>query len=174
MAIDSRFRLVGYRFSRLVLDESPVERAKQESVALQISTTADEPTISVLKFGARKVIELSVSVKVRIAEQSKAKRELKSLDIVCARAIAGFVGRDKADDGNLEAFHADTKDYARSVYWLLRQRVQSLTSLTLLRELVFPLEPSDIINDGGVEATPRKKISTAKRVRNSPKRGEKP
>jgi hypothetical protein len=123
----NQWELVGYRFVRLLIDEGAVsERSGEIELAVQVrfsSMGARE-----LKSG-QTVHELFVQVVVERGGGESAAEEL-----IDAKVVAGFVHRSM--DGDVDVpFHDVLPQAVRSIYWLARQRVHSLLSLTKLRTL---------------------------------------
>lgn len=134
------FQLAGYRFARLIVDEEPENATEGPKVELNVMASADDPSVSEMKFNGRHVIELGLKVDVEVSPETPLKREISSRTLIAVHCIAGFVGTDKKYDGDLEAFAKYAPVFARSVYWLARQRVTSLLSMTKLRNTMLPMD----------------------------------
>lgn len=164
MAEYQKFRTVGYRFARLLVDESPVAAATENEVRLEISVTAETPRVAERDYKSRKVIEVAVKVIVDVTDQHTIP-ETQSREVVHALCLAGFVGLEEKNDGVLEVFEAETDAVIRSLYWLTRQRIQSLLTATSLRHLTLPWEPSKTAQSRTADAMSAAAVGRKKPVR---------
>jgi hypothetical protein len=138
---ESKFALVGYRFARFLVDEAPVNAGSADTqVPLNIEVARSSGEVSNKTYNGRKVIEVEVELKVtpkpRDADEAGAQQE----PVIAVTCVAEFVGVSTTNDGNLELFHAESDTYSRSVYWLMRQRVSSLLSMTRLARVRLPFD----------------------------------
>lgn len=157
--------MLGYRFPRLAIDESPIEQSKgadgDSNAVLKFEVTPIEPYVATERSNNRAIIEAGVLVELRLGDDSSA-----SPHVLLAKCIAGFVGKDQKDDGNVELFLANCGEYARPLYWLARQRLTSLLTMTRMASLKLP---ADV--DAGVQAAqPVGRSKEARRPRRKPPR----
>lgn len=146
------FMMVGARFSRIQIDETAFFSAAAEGYNMAIGVHA--PKVSDQKFGDRSVIEVTVAARV-VPEAEDADAKLAS-EMLLLECVAGFVGDATEYDGDLERFAALSSFYSRAVYWMLRERLQSILSVTLFRhgdDLPWDLDRSTI---AGIERLPSK------------------
>jgi hypothetical protein len=160
MPSTAAFKLVGYRFSRLFIDEEAVDKFKKKgaSAKLVVSFEGDDPEIAQSKWHDRAVIELRIKLGLGVGKGGEAML----FEVKC---IAGFVGRRIADDGNIEQFRDGAQEFARSLYWLSRQRIVSLMTMTRFRSIVLPWD----VPDEADEDRPVVKKKTA--IKRKPARG---
>lgn len=126
-----RFELVGARFSKLIVDEASASPGQE----LNVEITRSEPEISKQQYGDRPVIEIKVGVVGKPLLENDPSLTERAFHVEC---VAGFVGHDPVDDGNLEGFAASMVFYQRSVYWLLRERLDSVFAVTSMRGIHLP------------------------------------
>ena len=153
------FILVGARFSKILIDEDCLLDGKSE---YNVTIEGGAPTVSSHKYDERPVIELKVSM------SAKSEDAVKLNNVFRVECTAGFVSRDGAHDGDLEMFGASKDFFMRAVYWMLRERVDSIFAVTMLRtaqpipwDLVTSL-PEVIDTDNRPKSTRSRKKSTSK------------
>jgi hypothetical protein len=137
MPSTAAFKLIGYRFNRLFIDESAVQKQKAAgSAKLVISFEGEDPVIADSKWNDRTVIELGIKLGLGVPKD----KEAMLFEVKC---VAGFVGRRIVDDGNIDKFGDAAQEFARSLYWLSRQRIVSLMTMTRFRSVVLPWDVPD-------------------------------
>lgn len=153
------FLMVGARFSRITVDERKVSGTAGK-YEIAVSIEGHEPTLSSHTYGDRPVIEqvVSASAVVKGDEQSP-----DAPHVFYVECTAGFVGVEKASDGNLALFKAAEAQFARALYWLVRERIQSVFSVTMLR--AHRQLPWDLLENQIAPSTPSKKSATKKAVK---------
>lgn len=124
-----RFMLVGARFSRITVDETEFTKGKA-NVELVVSIEGPDAAISKHTYNKRPVIELVVRAHALVKGSSETPD---SDDVFRIECTAGFVAVDPKDDGDLDLFKTAEPQFARAVYWLVRERIQSVFSVTMLR-----------------------------------------
>lgn len=140
-----RFQLVGARFSKILIDENSAEADPAQELTIQIGRSG--PAISKHMYGERKVIE----IRVHVSGVSGTKARLKkgavptATDVFTIELTAGFVGSTRDSDGDMEAFREVAEQYYRSAYWMLRERIDSVFAVTVLRGAHLPW---DILSRG--------------------------
>jgi hypothetical protein len=138
----SSFELVGYRFSKLVVNEENFIVEKVGDKVLSIVIASADPKVSHFKYKKRPVIELTVIVSAKVSEPGEDEREDNAAtgpeDFISAHCIAGFVGREESHDGDLVKFAECSAHYVRSTYWLVRQRLASFLTMTTFRTVQLP------------------------------------
>jgi hypothetical protein len=139
-----RFGLAGMRYSRYWYDETVIfEKSKNGVVKGRFDISVSDPAVSVHNYFGRPVVELIASVKQVILPNDEDMTETEAiskdgvdcLEVVC---VAGFVAEHIIHDGNMEAFLENLSLYSRSVYWMVRQRVKTLTASTMLNSDDLP------------------------------------
>jgi hypothetical protein len=148
------FEMVGYRFFNLRIDEGKFHDPKGEKGLIEFSIGASDPKVSETQYQNRKVIELAVTVKA--LQQGGADESF-----LHAECIAGFLGQDKSHDGDVEHFSQCATYYVRSLYWLIRQRLASLLTMTRFRQLRLPADLDLIEVD-----SPKRSSSSGKKTKN--------
>lgn len=146
------FMMVGARFSRIQIDETAFFSTATEGYNMAIGVHA--PKVSDHQFGDRSVIEITVAARV-VPEDESAGAKLAS-EVLLLECVAGFVGDHAEYDGDLERFAPLSSFYSRAVYWMLRERLQSILSVTLFRhgeDLPWDLDRETIV---GIERLPSK------------------
>lgn len=124
--------MVGARFSKLIVDEgSSLLRGDQH---LSVEFLRSKPSLSAQRFGDRPVVELKVSVVATTAANDDAVLD-KIFHVECT---AGFVGLNERLDGDLESFAFCVDEFSRYVYWMLRERLDSVFSVTSLKGTHLP------------------------------------
>lgn len=123
--------MVGYRFANLRIDESPFLAHKTEKGVIEFSIASSDAKVSESLYKDRRVIELGVQVKALNQGGSDE-------SFLVAECIAGFVGQDESLDGDVERFSHCEAFYVRSLYWLIRQRLASLLTMTRFRQVRLP------------------------------------
>lgn len=133
-----QFELVGYRFRNLTIDETLFD-SDSGTVKIAVAVASGEPQLSAQKMKGRPVIELSISVGVNLVDESaEASTSAKQAQFIKAECTAGFVGTDLKDDGQISLFGECKDQVARSMYWLVRQRIVSLLTMTKFRAVQLP------------------------------------
>lgn len=153
--------LVGARFARMQFDETAL--LANEIDSLEVSVEVQPPRVSDHKYGDRRVLEIGVSFSARAADS---KDVPVPLAIEC---VAGFVGRNPEWDGDVARFEPAATLLSRAVYWMLRERLQSLGAVTVLRyakdlpwdlvEIAAPNAPTTV---GSAAKVPKRKKAAAK------------
>lgn len=136
MSIEN-FDLVGVRYTRYHFDETALLDDKRASVATEYRINVDDPRISDFSYQGRKVIEVVITVRQAPSDEGQGDSS-NAKEILAVECVAGFVGTSEADDGNLELFNKSEESWARVIYWLVRQRIRSLTMGTLLDSAALP------------------------------------
>lgn len=126
-AFDS-FVLVGARFAKISVDESKV--LVGDDVKLSVTVECHAPEISPHKYKGRPVIEHVVSAYSVVDDELS---EIETEHVFHVKCVAGFVGVDESHDGDLAFFKKAEATFARAIFWLVRERVQSVFSVTMLR-----------------------------------------
>jgi hypothetical protein len=129
----SEFNLVGARFSKIVVDERAIY--SEEGKDLSIEITRSKPEVSKHKYGERSVIELRVSA---VATMSPAPGDIALDHVFNLECTGGFVSEDSSKDGDLAAFSPFVEQFSRSLYWVLRERLDSVFAITTLRGFGMP------------------------------------
>lgn len=158
-----RFVLVGARFSKISIDESAmVDDAKQYAVTF----TGTNPVVSKHDYAGRPVIELVVGLSATHVDKNDAEHDGVVFGVECT---AGFVGAEEALDGNLEEFNKYKEHFGRSIYWMLRERMDSIFAVTMMR--TAKTLPWDLPTISQVAVGERsKKRSSPKKKRVAPKK----
>ena len=154
-----RFELVGARFSKLIVDETSAIPGQE----LNVEITRSEPQISKQQYGDRPVIEIKVGVVGKPLLDNDPSLAERVFHVEC---VAGFVGQDPQDDANLDAFSASMVFYQRNVYWLLRERLDSVFAVTSMRGIYLPWD----VSASGFYESPGKGSQTKQR-RTKPAKG---
>jgi len=152
------FTMVGARFSRIQIDETAFFNAPTDGFSMAIGVHL--PKVSDQKFGDRSVIEVTVTARV-VPDDQAADVKLAN-EMLLLECVAGFVGDRTQYDGDLERFAALSPFYCRSVYWMLRERLQSILSVTLFRhgeDLPWDLDKETIEGLERIPSKPSKKAS---------------
>lgn len=123
------FLMVGARFSRLTVDERKISGTEGEH-EIAVSIEGRDPTISSHRYADRPVIEQVVSASAVVKGDDDGADGAHLFFIECT---AGFVGTEEKFDGDLKLFKAAEAQFARALYWLVRERIQSVFSVTMLR-----------------------------------------
>lgn len=131
-----RFELVGARFSKLIVDEASGISAGDH---LKVEIARSEPELSRQQYGDRPVIEIKVGVVGKPNRDDDTSLTERVFHVEC---VAGFVGSDPKDDANMDAFAASMVFYQRAVYWLLRERLDSVFAVTAMRGVHLPWDVS--------------------------------
>jgi hypothetical protein len=148
------FQLVGARFSKISVDESVIGDA--ESYSIKVNSTP--PVVSKHKYGERPVIELTIGI---AATPSAAKQADALSHVFIVECTAGFVGKDPAADGDLSRFKTCLELFSRSVYWMLRERLDSIFAITTLRSV--NAIPWDMMREQDVKQIERHTRATKKK-----------
>lgn len=157
------FQLVGVRFSKLIVDEGATPLLGGQELTVQIMRSV--PELSPHRYSDRPVIELKVGV-VATAESKGAEQTLdKVFHIECT---AGFVGSAPDFDGDLDAFKECIEPYARAIYWMLRERLDSVFAVTSMRGTSLPwdINPREM-SPADSKVTVSKKRASAKKKASS-------
>lgn len=130
MSMTSNFRMVGARFSRIAIDEHAFIESEADGFNMEIGVEA--PKISDQKFGERSVIEVVVGARaVGVNDDGS---PAVTGDVFVLQCVGGFVGASPEFDGNLDEFKSSAGVFSRALYWMLRERMQSIASVTILRQ----------------------------------------
>ncbi|MEV8518545.1 hypothetical protein ABZR86_01970 [Dyella marensis] len=143
MSGSNRFRLVGHRFQSISLDESIIRAALKKAggeIDLTVSIGYSNAGLSDDTFNERPVVELAQRVRVQLPRPTSDEGEHSEVAVISY--VAGFVGREKDDDGNLDIFNEDIYDYRRLLFWATRPSAQLILSLSMLRDVVLPWDPA--------------------------------
>lgn len=157
------FKMVGARFSRISVDERQVESGTGDEIGFDVNIECRHPALSTHTFRGRPVIELVVAAHASVTDEEPADPG----ELFYVECTAGFVGVEEKNDGNLELFADAQRAFSRAIFWLVRERIQSVFAVTMLRshkKLPWDLfmEPSP--SESTVEARGRvKKVSSAKK-----------
>lgn len=127
------FKLVGVRFSKIVVDERAI--AFEGGKDLRVVIMRSKPKVSDHKLAEKSVIEMSVSV---VAAMHEAPLEVALDQVFHLECTAGFIPDDMVHDGNLDAFSGSVDQFARSLYWVVRERLDSVFAITTLRGIQMP------------------------------------
>ncbi len=152
------FMLVGARFSRIIIDEHALFSAETDEFSMEIRV--QKAKISDQTFGDRTVIELVVGA--RAVGVSGDEHPALADDVFVLECVGGFVGSDPAYDGDLKQFDASAPFFRRALYWMLRERMQSIASVTLLRQtddLPWDLDTAVASLDAGKALSSKKKTT---------------
>lgn len=153
------FLMVGARFSRIAVDERKVGGA-EGSYEIAVSIEGRDPTISAHTFGDRPVIEQVVSASAVVKGEEEVPDASHVFFIECT---AGFVGTEETFDGDLSLFKAAEAQFARALYWLVRERIQSVFSVTMLR--THRQLPWDLLEHQFAQASREKSLIRKKAVK---------
>jgi len=141
--------MLGYRFSRILVDESPVISAQGNKVRLFVQVGFKDPELSDIKTSeGRSIVEITVDVTVGLGGDDEKPVDQLGSEVLAVRCIAGFATNDDSDEDLLNRFAPHTDGYHKSVYWVARQRAQSLLTETRFRKLVLPWEPTELDDSG--------------------------
>jgi len=157
------FVLVGARFGKVIFDEQNLNTKR-----LEIMVRKGEPAISQHKYGDRSVIELSMTI---IATQHlPATKQLAKVpkEILEVGITAGFVSKQGDLDGDIAAFSEVKEGYFRYIYWMLRERLTSIFSVTSLRVMNVPWELLAITKHSEPALEEASKGRTVKKVAKKP------
>jgi len=156
------FRLVGARYSKLMVDEQPELRNGTE---LDVEITRENAKVSDSKYGERPVIEIKVGMVSSLTDDSNSPtRKVFHVEIT-----AGFVGRSEELDGDLAQFNNFADYYFRGAYWMLRERMDSVFAVTSIRGMnlpwdIVPTQPNPEGKGGVAKPTARKTSKTKARA----------
>lgn len=123
----SKFRLVGARFSRICVNEHALGGNGDKNFRVTIESR--DAVISQHTYSDRKVIEKVVCASAFPKEVDEGPVD----EIFTLECTAGFVGAEESLDGDLQAFKKSDEAYGRAIYWLVRERIESIFSVTMLR-----------------------------------------
>jgi hypothetical protein len=140
------FLMVGARFSRITVDERKVS-GDESDYELAVTIEGRDPVVSKHTYAGRPVIEQVVSASAIVKGDAEGPDTPHVFFVECT---AGFVGRNESFDGNLAVFKEAEAHFSRALYWLVRERIQSVFSVTMLRAhrklpwdlLADPIRPS--------------------------------
>lgn len=149
-----KFHLVGIRFNKLIVDEVSESLAQKQDLHVQIERS--KAVVSKHKYGERPVIELKVGLSSRMPDDAKDAAKEQVFHVECT---AGFVGAKESLDGDLDAFAECEEMFARATYWVLRERLDSVFAVTILRSA--GAMPWDMVPSGSAESA--KKTAPAKK-----------
>lgn len=125
------FRLVGARYSKLMVDEQP---ELHNGTELEVEITQEKAKISDSKYGERPVIEIKVGMVSSLTDDPNSPaRKVFHVEIT-----AGFVGLSEEHDGDLALFSSCADYYFRGAYWMLRERMDSVFAVTSIRGMNLP------------------------------------
>ncbi|OGT58902.1 MAG: hypothetical protein A3E01_05885 [Gammaproteobacteria bacterium RIFCSPHIGHO2_12_FULL_63_22] len=134
------FRLINARISKLVVDE----RAGGVLVVgkeLDVVISRSLPEVSVHPWGTRPVIELRVSASATLSGTGERTMLDKVFHVECTGAFVSAGGK---SDGKLDAFQPMVEAFSRSLYWILRERLDSVFAVTALRSANLPWDLPEI------------------------------
>ncbi|MCV0219786.1 hypothetical protein [Stenotrophomonas sp. Ps181] len=155
MSSPADFSMVGARFSRIFIDEQAFVGAQGTSFNMEISVQAAR--VSEHKFDDRSVIEMGVQARAVGVDDDGNPAQLDEVFIM--ECVAGFVGSSPDLDGDLDRFAQSSPFFGRAIYWMLRERMQSVVSVTLLRhanDLPWDLDESVAKKLRGDDSKPKK------------------
>ncbi|WP_093534237.1 hypothetical protein PWP89_13115 [Stenotrophomonas rhizophila] len=156
MSMTSDFRMVGARFSRIAIDEHAFIESDADGFSMEIGVEA--PKLSDQKYADRSVIEVVVGARaVGVNDDGS---PVAPGDVFVLQCVGGFVGASPELDGNLDAFKPSAGVFSRALYWMLRERMQSIASVTILRhtdDLPWDLDESFTAVTADKASKPKKK-----------------
>jgi hypothetical protein len=155
------FLMVGARFSRITVDERKVSGDEGE-YELKVSIEGHEPEVSKHTYAGRSVIEQVVSASAIVKGEGEGPDAPYVFFVECT---AGFVGIEEKFDGDLAVFKEAETHFARALYWLVRERIQSVFSVTMLR--THRKLPWDLLAEQ-VGAQQKSKVAAKKVARKRP------
>lgn len=151
MALLSKFKFVGMRFSNVHIDDAPIANTYPDRLEDEFSARVDiqriDPTLSLAKLGERPVIELGVSIAIDILwDDDSADSSAKVDRVVDIRVVCGIVGEDEKYDGDLESVKLVQPELTRMAYLSVREHVDRLLENTWVSfpmpiDLTFVAEP---------------------------------
>lgn len=124
------FELVAYRFSKLLIDERPLDEISDDEVALEFVVNTEKLGVRERLSTGKDIYEVMVQINM-----FHAKDELRASPLVSATIIGGFKDKDEDSNLGLEQFNEVADGYVRPLYWLARQRVSSMLTMTRLRSM---------------------------------------
>jgi hypothetical protein len=156
-----KFDLVGVRYTKYHYDESALLHDSRPSVNTVYKINSADPKISDFFYQGRKVIEVVVSVRQFASpDEGEASNQNDIKELLAVECVAGFVATSESDDGNLDLFNKSEESWGRVIYWLVRQRIRSLTMGTLLDSASLP---HDVRAPKAIKKGKKKPASSAKK-----------
>lgn len=158
MSSPADFSMVGARFSRIFIDEQAFIGAAADSFNMEISVQIAR--VSDHKYAERSVIEMGVRARAVGVNDDGSPAQLDEVFVL--ECVAGFIGSSPELDGDLDRFNESSQFFGRAIYWMLRERMQSVVSVTLLRQtddLPWDLDEADARKAASGESKPKKKAS---------------
>jgi hypothetical protein len=128
------FELVGYRFTKLIVDEEPLKDIKGEiDLTIEVKAGYKDRDIT-QKTNVSQIEELQIEMVITPINKLSPSAGL--LPVIHAIVIGGFKSQEvlNAKDQQ-DKFRSIADYYVRGLYWLARQRVTSLLTMTKLRAL---------------------------------------